>query len=121
MFLGRRRLRKWTLRSREHVERFVRAVPTVDPANPPQSLVGLGDQLSTAADRFEGWLADDPPPAKEIATVWGSVVGIIAAMGETLQRFERMIPPERRAAVDEFHELAEPMERATEVLRTGWL
>ena len=87
-FLARGRLRRWVARSEPAIVEFVSAIPLLDPASPPQSLVGLGDQLSTAADRFDDWLAHDPPPVAGLADAWGAVAHMISALGDVLQRFD---------------------------------
>jgi hypothetical protein len=115
MNFRRRRLHKWTIRSRPHLQRFNQALNVISGAR-PSNLIGAADQLGAAANELARYLALDPCPVPEMTEAHDDLIAITLVLAATFSRWDRMVRGDRTEAVEFVRALGERADHVAEVL-----
>ncbi len=114
--MRRRRLQKWTIRSKPHLERFNQALNVVSGARPATHLISVGDQLQAAVDELAAYFARDRCPLAEMAEAHDDLLAITSVLAATFSRWDRMGRGERTGALKFVRALGERADHVADVL-----
>ena len=113
--MRRRRLRRWTVRSRPHLERFSATLDVIATASAKTHLVGIGDQLLAAVAELADYLAADPCPRRDLRDAYAQLLDVVSVLAAAFTAWHRMAPSERTEAVELVHGLGEQADRVAAV------